>query len=101
MMILNQIPLSGYLAIGIVLILLIKEVISHRQKAKRMPPGPQSLAQVAPKISPKAPQWVIFDSLKDNYGEPVLPPTKLGLSDSLESGPIFSFFRGATPVIGL
>ncbi len=54
---------------GLIVLLLIKELAERRRKAQRLPPGPQSLAEAFAKVGPKAPQWLIFDALNDDYGE--------------------------------
>ncbi|KAI0773594.1 cytochrome P450 [Fomes fomentarius] len=71
----------SFVVTGLIVLLLIKELAERRRKAQRLPPGPQSLAQALAKVGPKAPQWFIFDALKDDYG------------------PIFSFYRGTSPVV--
>ncbi|RPD55083.1 cytochrome P450 [Lentinus tigrinus ALCF2SS1-7] len=52
-----------------------------QRRTQHLPPHPQSFGQIVAKVGPKAPQWVILDSLKDQLG------------------PIFSFYRGSTLVV--
>ncbi|KAI0717572.1 cytochrome P450 [Cerioporus squamosus] len=73
----SSVPLA---VLGVLLLWLASRLFLQRRRYS-LPPGPQSLGQGIAKVGPKAPQWVILDALKEDYG------------------PIFSFYRGPTPVV--
>ena len=60
---------STVIGLAILGLLLANEVLQRRRRAQHLPPGPQSLAQAVARVGPKAPQWVIFNALQDDYGE--------------------------------
>ena len=63
-----QIPTYAYALCALGLYWAVKRIVDRR-KAQRLPPGPPSLAPYAAKAGPKPFQWVIFDAVKDDYGE--------------------------------
>ncbi len=60
----SPLPILGLLSLSLAVL-----VIQCWSKTQRLPPGPKSLGQAIAKVGPKAPQWVVLDSLKDDYGK--------------------------------